>query len=183
MRMKTELHFLELPNKSMFWLKKDFWKKLYDLKRKEKMNWKKIANKLEINSGTLSNYVSQFTRVKKAQYIPLKNLLKISKFLGIPHEKVENWIMRTKYGKNGKPIQISFPINFMTTKWAGLVGAVLSDGYATKHDVCEITKLSEKWVERLLKRSFDEGYTKIIGGGEGLGISCGKASYFYVSGE
>jgi len=76
--MKTEFHFWELSNKSMFWLKTDFWQRLFDYKRRGKVSWRGIANKLEMNEGTLSNYVSQFTGVKKAQYIPLQTLIKIS---------------------------------------------------------------------------------------------------------
>jgi len=125
--MKTELHCWELPNKAMFWLKTDFWRRLYDLKRMEKLSWKEIARKIGINSGNLQNYTSQLTG-KKAQYVPLQTLLKISGFLKIPYFETEKFIVEAKYGRNGKPIQLSFPINFLTQEWASLVGAILAEG-------------------------------------------------------
>jgi len=96
------------------------------------VTWEELGNELKINNGTLRNYVSQLSAIKKAQYIPLQTLLEISDFLKIPYSEVEKLVTNTKYGKNGKPMQISFPINFMDTEWAGLVGALLAEGYINK---------------------------------------------------
>jgi len=131
--MKTELHFWELPNKAMFWLDTNFWQRLYNYKRNKKLSWRDIAGEIVINSGTLQNYISQFTQSKKSQYIPFKTLLKISYFLKISPPETEKFIIKTKYGKNGKPIKISFPINFLAPEWAGLIGAVLAEGNINSH--------------------------------------------------
>lgn len=40
----------------------------------------------------------------------------------------ENLIKSIKFRKNGKPISINFPINFLTEEWAAITGALLSEG-------------------------------------------------------
>ena len=133
LKVKHELHFWELSDKCMFWLKSDFWEKLYDLKKNQNLTWKKLGHALGIKPWTLKYYISQLNDFKNAHYIPVQILLKISDFLGLSYIETENFIIKGKYGNNGKPLQISFPINFMTPEWAGLVGAILADGYINKN--------------------------------------------------
>ncbi|MEM5781945.1 MAG: hypothetical protein QXD43_01975 [Candidatus Aenigmatarchaeota archaeon] len=127
--MKRILHFWELPEKSRFLLKFEFWKKLYDFKKKSKLSWYEIAEMININSGTLKNYIAQFSMSKKAQFIPQNILKRISTLIKMPISETEKFIIKVRYGEHGKAVQMSFPINFLTPEWAALTGALLAEGY------------------------------------------------------
>ena len=59
--------------------------------------------------------------------------------------------------------------------------ATNEQGFATKHDIAEITNFHVKWIERLLKRAVTESKIKVIGGGNRKEIGYGKYPYKYVA--
>ncbi len=131
-KINQYLHFWELPTKCMFWLDNEFWNKIYLYKDHNYKSWREFSNQLNIPCGTLSNYLSQKNKTKNAQFIPFQVLCDLCNLVDIPIEKAEKHIPLSKYGMNGKPINLNFPIDLLTKEWAGLVGALLSEGSISK---------------------------------------------------
>ncbi len=127
--VKTKLHFWELSNKCRFWLKDEFWLEITRIKRDRKLSWKQIGKETEINYGSIRNYTAQLSKSSKAQFINLPNLIKLVAWADLPNNDIEKMILRSKYGKNGKSIGISYPINFLTQNFASLIGGLLAEGY------------------------------------------------------
>ncbi|MDD5132964.1 MAG: hypothetical protein PHD81_03480 [Candidatus Nanoarchaeia archaeon] len=128
----SSLHFWELPKECRFYLNKEFWNKVYLYKKYKFKSWNTVSKQLKINYGALRNYLSQKNNTKKAQFIPKETLCNIASLFNISLQETERCIYLSKSGETGKPVNLNFPINFLTEEWAGLVGALLSEGCMTK---------------------------------------------------
>jgi len=124
-----KLHFWQLSKDFRFWLKKEFWEELYRYKKENKLKWKLISKKLRINVGTFGNYISQYTESKRADFLPKKVLIRITDLLNLSYDEVEKMIVKMKHGPTGMPVEIKFPIDFLTPEWSGFVGGMLAEGY------------------------------------------------------
>jgi hypothetical protein len=113
----------------------DFWK---IVESQKSGSWSKLGRQLEIGVGTFKNYHSQYTAPDTGQFMPISTLIKLCNLFGIELCLIEekNWIEFIKGGQNSYRsgvLELEFPIDFLTMEWAGLTGAILSEGIITKN--------------------------------------------------
>ncbi len=118
------------------------------------MSWSCLARKLSVNVGTFKNYHSQHTAPKRAQYIPLRLLIKLFEFFNLDANSIENnsWIKSIRSGKSrsSSPIENpKFPIKLLDKNLAAIIGALCSEGYLHKAGGFAIWNKNKELMEEL----------------------------------
>lgn len=86
--------------------------------------------------------------------------MKISKMIKISVPETGKSIVKVRYGKSGKAVQISFPVNFLTSEWASFTGALLAEGYISPDFNVGFWNVDREVLDKFIemsKRLFSDG--------------------------